>query len=173
MGIVTVLLFLGGFTGNRIYPRIAFPTVSCSDWIDYEGLGMTPFQEHCTKWANGCGATECSFRGTRRVFARGKLPCDVLFLGEAPGESENALGIPFIGIAGKQLDKVVSKAVPSSLRVAFSNMVSCIPREVSGAKAEQPSDEQIKACAPRLQEFVKIADGDETIKLIRMCGCSG
>jgi uracil-DNA glycosylase family 4 len=113
------------------------------------------FQQHCECWKDGCGASICE--GARKVFSRGKLPCDVLFVGEAPGESEDTVGLPFIGPAGKLLDHIVKQAIPSTLRVAFTNIVCCIPREEDGRKATEPDDDSILACQPRLVEFVEIA----------------
>jgi uracil-DNA glycosylase family 4 len=113
------------------------------------------FQQHCERWKDGCGASICE--GARKVFCRGKLPCDVLFIGEGPGESEDTIGTCFVGPAGKLLDHIISQAIPSSLRVAFTNIVCCIPREEDGRKATEPDDDSILACQPRLVEFVEIA----------------
>lgn len=73
-------------------------------------LNKTPYQLHVERWGGGCGAGICS-TARHVVLARGKVPCDVLFVGEAPGESEDALGSPFVGPAGKLLDRVVAKAL--------------------------------------------------------------
>jgi uracil-DNA glycosylase family 4 len=113
------------------------------------------FQQHCERWKDGCGASICE--GARKVFCRGRIPCDILMTGEAPGESEDTVGLPFIGPAGKLLDHIVKQAIPSSLRVAFTNIVCCIPREEDGRKATEPDDDSILACQPRLVEFVEIA----------------
>jgi uracil-DNA glycosylase len=119
----------------------------------------TLFQLHVARYRNGCGAPECAHPGTRVCLARGQVPCDVLCVGEAPGESENALGRPFCGPAGHLLDHVVRQAgLPPEVRVAYTNLVGCIPRAEDGSKELEPSDEQVRACAGRLQDFVKIAN---------------
>lgn len=71
---------------------------------------MTPYQLHVSHWKN---CTRCPLHEHRCqvVFARGKLPCDVLFCGEAPGQSEDALGQPFMGPAGHLLDQIVGQAL--------------------------------------------------------------
>ena len=97
--------------------------------------------------------------------ARGDIPCDVLFVGEAPGVSEDALGQPFVGPAGKLLDRVVSASIPTDngdcsihpLRTAFTNLVACFPREAKATGDHQPAPDEIKACRQRLKEFVRIA----------------
>lgn len=125
------------------------------------------YQLHVEKWAEGCGAEICS-RASRRCFARGSLPCDVLFIGEAPGASENVAGRPFVGPAGKLLDHVIERSLGDfnqhlaaddkpGLRWAFTNVVACIPREKGGAKADEPDQESIEACSERLNEFLDIA----------------
>lgn len=70
----------------------------------------SPFQVHTARW-EGCTACPLCEGRSKVVLARGRLPCDVLFVGEAPGESEDALGVPFIGPAGKLLDRIVSEAL--------------------------------------------------------------
>ncbi len=107
--------------------------------------------------------------GVQRVLARGSLPCDVLLCGESPGESENALGTPFIGPAGKLLDVIISQAqwalesVPDASTGqqrpwtwCMSNLVACIPRLPDGGY-DEPGDDQIRACQPRLAEIIQIA----------------
>jgi DNA polymerase len=92
------------------------------------------------------------------VLVRGTVPCDVLFVGEAPGETENVLGKPFCGPAGKLLDAILARAVPDGVTFALTNLVACIPRAPGGgAKASQPEDASIKACGERLRELIRLA----------------
>lgn len=118
---------------------------------------LSPYQQHVRRWRGGCGSCICD--GATKVFARGTVPCDVLLIGEAPGRSEAALGVPFVGPAGKLLDAIVAQAVPADLRVAFTNLVLCFPRddESDSGKAAEPPKDAIKACAPRLSEFILLA----------------
>lgn len=118
---------------------------------------MTPYQRFCEKWQGGCGSGLCE--KARRVYARGRIPCDVLFVGEAPGESENVLGVPFAGPAGFLLDRIVAQSIGEvhyPITVGFANLVCCIPRESDGNKAAEPDDKEIKACGPRLVEFINL-----------------
>lgn len=116
----------------------------------------SPFSLHVERWKNGCGSDQCD-GANNVVLAKGKLPCDILFVGEAPGISEDTRGIPFDGPAGILLDEWIKDTVPSNLRIAFTNVVGCLPRTGEGNKAGQPSREQIKKCQPRLAEFIRIA----------------
>lgn len=130
---------------------------------------MTPFQLHVQTWKD---CTACSLSQGRRkvVLCRGKLPCDILFIGEAPGFGEDATGLPFVGPAGKLLDEMVEKAEQEMyddfedyndsprLRFAFTNVVACIPRADEESKVNEPPPEAIKACRSRLEEMTKIAN---------------
>lgn len=120
---------------------------------------LSPFQAHVWHWQFGCGSNQC--HGARKVFARGDLPCDILFLGEAPGEGENAIGLPFVGPAGQLLDRIIANALKpfdNPPTICMCNLVCCIPRDDNGRKSGEPDDDQVKACAPRLMEFVELAD---------------
>lgn len=119
--------------------------------------GLSPFADHVARWS-GCRRCDlCETRG-KVVLARGKLPCDVLFIGEAPGESENVLGRPFVGPAGSLLDWMIGQSFEGlTVRWAMTNIVGCIPRDEAGVKTHEPSPEAVAACRPRLVELVRIA----------------
>ena len=124
-------------------------------------IQRSAYQEHCHKWREGCGSELCG-KAHRVVLCRGSLPCAVLFVGEAPGESENTLGSPFVGPAGQLLDVIIKRGLPEGTRVAFTNLVGCIPYVEGydfgkGRKAAEPPVEAIESCAPRLQELVNMA----------------
>lgn len=120
-----------------------------------EGEPLTPYRAFCRRWAAGCGSEECVKRRSL-VLARGKVPCDVLFVGEAPGEIEDRRGRPFVGPAGQLLDELVARSVKPGLRLAFTNLVCCVPRDGESGKAAEPAFDQIQACKERLEEFVAL-----------------
>jgi uracil-DNA glycosylase len=118
---------------------------------------MSPWELFVSKWRKGCGSEMCP-NGGRKVkvcLARGSVPCDVLFVGEAPGESENSLGQPFVGPAGQLLDVIIRRALPVETSHALTNLVCCIPRD-EGGKADEPPDEQVQCCSSRLVEMVEL-----------------
>jgi uracil-DNA glycosylase family 4 len=123
---------------------------------------MNPWQQFCEKWKHGCGSEQCSTSNSI-VLSRGQLPCDILFIGEAPGHSENTCGKPFVETApaGFRMQRMIEKAVPNTFTYALTNLVGCIPLEDDSGttkKAGQPSVDQVEKCAPRLQEFVELAN---------------
>ncbi len=80
-----------------------------------------------------------------------------MFVGEAPGASENVLGRPFVGPAGKLLDAIIGRSVPVGVCYALTNLVGCIPRDLDGNKVGKPEHEDVMACSPRLAEFAELA----------------
>lgn len=122
---------------------------------------LSPYQAHVKKWEN---CTNCHLHDRRQhtVFSRGDIPCDLLFCGESPGASEDLIGTPFIGPSGKLQDYCVRQALTRldnpPVRIAYTNLLLCIPLDENGEKEKQPPDECVEACAPRLQEFVRIAN---------------
>lgn len=125
----------------------------------------TPYEKflaHARRWRD-CDRCLLACQRQHIVLARGQVPCDILFIGEAPGDSEDSTGEPFRGPAGKLLDRIIHDAVVTQpqgdqLRLAFTNLVCCFPREQKRNKINEPPIEAIKACQPRLQEFVQLAE---------------
>lgn len=117
---------------------------------------MTTWLEHVARWKD-CTACPLCRQRTNIVLARGKVPCDVLFVGEAPGASEDALGLPFVGPAGDMLDQIIERSLPSDTRYAMTNLVACFPSEAKARGDNEPEHEEIVACRPRLVEFIRLA----------------
>lgn len=119
---------------------------------------MTPYEAHKKRWLK---CTRCPLHETRSrvVLVRGKLPCDVLLVGEAPGQSEDALGKPFVGPAGKLLDRMIEDAGGNvqRIRLAFTNVVACIPYDEEGKKTSEPPEVAVRRCRSRLEELIAIA----------------
>lgn len=116
---------------------------------------MTPLQEFKSKWQDCQNCHLCEGR-KKVVLCRGTYPCDLLFVGEAPGVSEDAIGIPFVGPAGHLLDHIIRQGVLPVYSYAITNLVCCIPRGEDGRKVQEPDDEAIKKCSDRLKEFVEL-----------------
>lgn len=82
---------------------------------------------------------------------RGPSPADVVVVGEAPGERENREGRPFVGPAGKLLDRMLGDAGWDIARVMYINAVACYP-------GRAPDEYAIKACRPNLMDQVALAN---------------
>lgn len=83
---------------------------------------------------------------------------DILFLGEAPGRSEDAIGKPFIGPAGVRFDMIVAEAmerIGTQLSWVVTNTVACAPYDDSG-DIGKPKQSHLKACMPRVIEMLNM-----------------
>jgi DNA polymerase len=119
---------------------------------------LSLYEQHVRKWLN---CTRCPLKeGRVKVcIARGTLPAQIAFVGEAPGEAENVIGTPFIGPSGKLMDHIISQAIPKEFTWVLFNIVGCIPREEGHeGKLTAPPIEAILACRPKLKEALELAN---------------
>lgn len=79
------------------------------------------------------------------VVGKGNLNADILFVGEAPGRNEDEQGLPFVGTAGKNLDKLLEKVGLSLDDIYVANILKCRPPE-----NRDPTKEEIRAHTPWL-----------------------
>lgn len=113
------------------------------------------YEQHVRGWQN-CRRCPLHLIRTRVVLCRGTLPCNVLFIGIGPGQSEDTIGQPFKGPAGRHLQEhIIDKAIPPNITYALTNLVACLPMKES--EEHKPDKEAIKACAERLEELISIA----------------
>jgi len=84
-----------------------------------------------------------------RVVGEGNLNAAVVFVGEAPGRSEDETGRPFVGSAGKLLDKLFSNASLKRGDVFISNIVKCRP-----PNNRKPKKDEIEACSSHLEKLL-------------------
>jgi uracil-DNA glycosylase len=94
-----------------------------------------------------CHCTRCDLhsRRTQVVPPSGDRQSRLVLLGEAPGEKEDKLGQPFVGRAGKWLDKCLAEAQLPREKVMITNTVKCRPPE-----NRRPEPEEVRACRPYL-----------------------
>ncbi len=85
------------------------------------------------------------------VPGEGNLRAKVLFVGEAPGSSEDAVGRPFVGEAGKFLEELFDQIGLKRKNVFITNIVKCRP-----PKNRRPHQLEIQTCTPYLVRQIKI-----------------
>jgi uracil-DNA glycosylase len=103
----------------------------------------------------GCGFEICE-AATNFVPGEGAQDADVMFVGEAPGKSEDEQGRPFVGRAGQLLDEVLAEAGLARSDVFITNVVKARPpgnRDPTRAEVEHwmpVLEQQLALVAPRL-----------------------
>ncbi|HEX6561451.1 MAG TPA: uracil-DNA glycosylase [Nitrososphaera sp.] len=99
------------------------------------------------------GCPKCKLARTRKnaVPGEGQLAAKVMFIGEAPGRSEDEKGRPFVGAAGKILDEMLAKAGISRSQVFITNVVKCRP-----PNNRVPEDDEVQACTPYLERQIAL-----------------
>jgi len=138
------------------------PIVSSSSW-----------SEHKSQWSNCTSCTLCKTR-SKTILGTGKMPCDVLLLGDSPGTAEDTVGRPFVGPAGSLLIEMCERAQElaeaEELRLFYSNMLSCVPFQEETLKTKFPEEEEIKSCAPRLNDLIQLLKPKGIVMVGRLSG---
>lgn len=97
------------------------------------------------------------------------IPCDVLFIGEGPGVSEDTLGIPFIGPSGRLLDDAIEETLGFGItiipRYYITNVVQCRPCNSKDDPNREPTKEEAWQCWPNLQAIHKKVKPQEIVFL--------
>ena len=102
--------------------------------------------------ARGCQACPLWKTGTQTVFGEGSRHAKVVFVGEQPGNDEDIAGKPFVGPAGKLLDKALVEAGIDRDEVYVTNAVKHFKWEPKGKRRihKKPNAREIAACRPWL-----------------------
>lgn len=87
---------------------------------------------------------------TNIVVGKGNVNADILFVGEAPGRNEDVEGLPFVGMAGKNLDKLLEQVGLTLNDIYVANILKCRPPE-----NRDPLPEEIRAHTPWLLKQIK------------------
>jgi uracil-DNA glycosylase len=113
----------------------------------------------------------CPLHQTRTnvVFGAGDADADLMFVGEAPGRHEDEQGLPFVGQAGKLLDKLLGEIGMARSQVWICNTLKCRP---PGNRDPQPTE--IEACRDFLDRQIELIEpkvictlGNFSTKLLR------
>lgn len=96
--------------------------------------------------------TDCQLSKTRTqvVFGHGNKDAKIMIIGEAPGYHEDKTGIPFVGSAGKLLDKIINSIGLDRNEVFITNILCCRP-----PNNRDPQEDEIKECSKWLNKKVE------------------
>ncbi|MBV9941150.1 MAG: uracil-DNA glycosylase [Solirubrobacterales bacterium] len=119
--------------------------------------------------ARGC--MRCPLHQTRTtvVFGAGNADAELMFVGEAPGANEDRIGLPFVGQAGKLLDKLLAEIELDRKDVWICNLLKCRPPQ-----NRDPHPNEIEACQDYLHRQLELIEptvictlGNFSTKLLR------
>ena len=102
--------------------------------------------------AKDCRACDLWKRGTQTVFGEGGRRAELMLVGEQPGDAEDLTGHPFVGPAGKFLDRVLAEVGIDRTAVYVTNVVKHFKWEPRGKRRihKKPNASEIAACRPWL-----------------------
>ena len=105
---------------------------------------------------NYCGLHK--FRD-KMVIGKGSIPAQVLFIGEAPGISEDTIGEPFAGLEGKLLDVMINEAFIKSKLTKIptyyiTSTVMCRPTDSQSGSNREPSEIEVLSCRENILEII-------------------
>jgi uracil-DNA glycosylase family 4 len=122
-------------------------------------------------YEHAMGCTRCPLHQTRTkvVFGAGDADADLMFVGEAPGANEDQQGVPFVGQAGKLLEKLLAEIGLDRSQVFICNTVKCRPPD-----NRDPHPNEIESCHDYLRRQVELIEpkvictlGNFATKLLR------
>jgi DNA polymerase len=99
------------------------------------------------------GCPLCKLARTRKnaVPGEGQISAKIMFIGEAPGRSEDEKGKPFVGAAGLILDNLLKNAGIERSQVFITNIVKCRP-----PNNRVPEEDELIACRPYLDRQIAL-----------------
>jgi uracil-DNA glycosylase len=117
--------------------------------------------------AADCRACPLHETGTQTVFGEGLKRARLMLIGEQPGDREDIEGHPFVGPAGRILDKALAEAGIERGDAYVTNVVKHFKWTPKGKRRihQAPRAEEIKACAPWLEAELDVVDPEVMVCL--------
>ena len=108
--------------------------------------------------ARDCTACHLYKRATQTVFGEGPRHAPIMLVGEQPGDYEDVAGKPFVGPAGKIMDRALEEAGIDRKQVYVTNAVKHFKWEPRGKRRihQKPNSREIAACRPWLEAELRI-----------------
>jgi DNA polymerase len=120
--------------------------------------GAAPTHDELRGSAAACRACELWERATQTVFGEGPAPAEIMLVGEQPGHEEDLAGRPFVGPAGRLLERALEAAGLDRTRLYVTNVVKHFNWEPRGKWRihKKPSAWEIRACRPWLMSELAV-----------------
>jgi uracil-DNA glycosylase len=135
------------------YPTSAMAQQSLLDDTAAPLVPPRPSLKKLRDAAAGCKACPLWKTGTQTVFGEGSPRSQVMFVGEQPGDQEDKAGEPFVGPAGKLLDRALEEAGIDRSLAYVTNVVKHFKWKAQGKRRihQKPNWSEIAACFPWLE----------------------
>jgi uracil-DNA glycosylase family protein len=107
-----------------------------------------------------CRACRLWRNATQTVFGEGSTDAEVMMVGEQPGDREDRAGKPFVGPAGKLLDRALDEVGIDRRKVYVTNVVKHFKFEPRGKRRihKKPSAGEVAACRPWLDTEIRLVN---------------
>ncbi|MFG1824822.1 UdgX family uracil-DNA binding protein [Microbispora bryophytorum] len=117
--------------------------------------------------ARHCEGCDLHRAATQTVFGEGVPDARFMLVGEQPGDQEDREGAPFVGPAGRMLDKALEEAGIEREAVYVTNAVKHFKYEPRGKRRihQKPTVGEIDACRPWLDAEMRLVDPEVTVVL--------
>jgi len=131
----------------------------------HAGLSRESLLEKLKKEVEDC--RKCILWRTRNrpVFGEGPVDAGIMIVGLGPGRQEDLQGRPFVGAAGKFLDRLLAEAGLNRSRVYVTNVIKCfLPKN-------KATEDQVKSCTPYLDQQIEIIQPRLIVALGNVAAC--
>jgi DNA polymerase len=110
--------------------------------------------------AAGCRGCHLHAPATQTVFGEGSPKAEVILVGEQPGDREDVEGAPFVGPAGRELDRGLEAAGIDRRRIYVTNAVKHFKFEPRGKRRihQKPNWSELAACRPWLDAEIELLE---------------
>jgi uracil-DNA glycosylase len=157
------------------------------NYLDISTHSKNKWDSYYNRWKD---CEKCSLHRLRNntVHLRGRLPCNILFIMDIPGHTEDKLAYPLVASPGLFFDicltnefaklnsnKIILKNIgkltvltteEQTITYAIANVMGCIPKNTSN-KCVRPTNNQINTCLPRINELIEICAPNIIVRLGR------
>ena len=121
-----------------------------------ERLSLTSLREAVP----GCRACDLYKHATQAVFGEGAKRSEIMFVGEQPGDQEDKAGAPFVGPAGKLLDRALEEAGIDRSLAYVTNVVKHFKWKAQGKRRihQKPNWSEVAACHPWFEAELAVVE---------------
>jgi uracil-DNA glycosylase family protein len=139
--------------------------VTAAPWVPDGRPSLSILREAST----GCHGCDLWEPATQTVFGAGRAHAKVMLVGEQPGDVEDRQGEPFVGPAGKLLDRALDEAGLDRSTLYLTNIVKHFRwKSTAGSSRrihEKPGAAHVQACIPWLSAELKAVNPDVVVAL--------